>query len=131
MKQITILTDAQGDIIAEVTELLAQAQVNINSIAGDQYGTQSVVNISVDNETSALEALNNRHDWQVISEDALLIRIEDELGALAKLSQRFSKEKIKLRSIRFVERHKGYALVAIATDEPEKAKSFLADYLVG
>ena len=131
MKQITILTEAQGDIIAEVTEALAHARVNISSIAGEHYGRQTVINVTVDNETDALGALQNRQDWQVISEDALLVRVDDEVGALAILARRFSEARITLRSIRFVERHDGYALVAIATDEPEKGRELLKNMLAG
>lgn len=131
MKQITILTEAQGDIITEVTETLACARVNISSIAGEHYGRQTVVNVTVDNEFVALNALQNRQDWQVISEDALLVRIDDKVGALAILARRFSDAGITLRSIRFVERHEGYALVAIATDEPEKGRILLKNMLAG
>jgi hypothetical protein len=131
MKQITILTDSETDMIAEVTEALAQAGVSIRSIAGEHYGKQGVINVTVDDEQAAIDRLENRHDWQIIREDALLIRLEDEVGALAKISRRFVDAGITLRSIRFVERHQGYALVAIATGDPSKARLLLKNLLAG
>lgn len=131
MKQITILTESQNDIIAQVMEALASEKINISSIAGENYGRQTVINVTVYDEPAALLVLQKKHDWQVISEEALLVRIDDEVGALAKLARRLLNNGITLRSIRFVERHKRFALVAIATDEPEMARSLLKDMLAG
>ena len=131
MKQITILTDSQSDGITEVTEALARARINISSIAGEHYGAQTVINVTVDDEAAALDILQKNAAWQVIREDALLLRIEDEVGALAKIARRCADEGIRLRSIRFVERHNGYALVAISTNEPEKTRMLLKREIAG
>lgn len=131
MKQITILARSQGNIIREITELLADEGVNIDSITGEHYGAQAIVNVTVDNESIALYALQRRLDWQIINEDALLVQVKDEVGALAKLARRFADQGIAIRSIRFVERYEGHALVAIATEETEAARETVSDVAVG
>lgn len=131
MKQITILTRSDSDIIAEVTVLLANAGVNIDSITGEHYGTQAIVNVTVDNEEAALYVLQKRLDWQIVSEDAVIVRIKDELGSLAKLAGRLASAHVMIRSIRFVERHEGNALVAVSAENIESARGALSDILVG
>jgi hypothetical protein len=129
MKQITILAETGKDMIAEVTAALARAGVNISSIAGEHYGGQAVVNVTVNNEERALACLADRHDWKIMSEDALLIKINDEVGALAVIARRFVDAGIALKSIRFIERHQEYALVAVSSGDPEKARALLQDVL--
>lgn len=131
MKQITVLARSQGNMIADVTDILAGAGVNIDSITGEHYGAQAVVNITVDNEQTALYALQKRLDWQIIHEDALLVQVKDEIGTLAKLARRLADKNVAIRSIRFVERYDGHALVAIATEHPEEAREAVKDIAVG
>ena len=130
MKQITVLARSQENIIAEIAEILANNGVNIDSITGEHYGAQAIVNVTVDNEDIALYALQRRLDWQIINEDALLVQVKDEIGALAKLARRFSDQGIAIRSIRFVERYDGHALVAIATENANGAKDAVKDLAI-
>lgn len=129
MKQITILTRSDKDVIAEVTALLAGCGVNIDSITGEHYGTQAIVNVTVDNEESALRALHRRLDWQIISEDAVLVRVKDEIGALARIAAQLNAESIMIRSIRFVERHDGDSLIAVSADDTKAVRKALNEIL--
>ena len=131
MKQITILARLQSNVIGEATEILAKENVSIDSITGEHYGTQTIVNITVDNLDRALYALQKRLDWQIISEDALLVQVKDEVGALAKLAGRLSGAGAVIRSIRFVERDEGMALVAIAAENMDVAREAVRDVVVG
>lgn len=130
MKQITILSQSKNDLIADVTQSLANVGVELDSITGRNFGEQSIVTITTPHYSTALEVLQKRENLQVISEDALIVRVEDELGALAKLSRRFADAGINIRSIRFVERHEGYALVAISAERTEEALALVSDILV-
>lgn len=131
MKQITILASNANGLIADVTKILANAAVNIESIAGEHYGSQTVVTATVDDTEKALEALRRQEGFQAMAEDALLLRVEDEVGALAKISQRLDAAGIDIRSIRFVERHDGYALVALSVDRSAEARHILKDMALG
>ena len=131
MKQITILARLQTNVIGEATEILAREGVSIDSITGEHYGTQTVVNITVDNLDKALYALQKRLDWQIVSEDALIVQVRDEVGALARLAGRLSGAGAVIRSIRFVERNEGMALVAIAAENMAVAREVMRDAIVG
>ena len=128
MKQITILSTCNDDLIGEVMVSLAEAEVDIDSITGESVGNQSVVTLAVRDHYGALAALEKRQDFQVMSEDSLLVSVKDELGALAKISMCLADKGIVIRSIRFVEREDSYALVAISTDRREEAQKLLKNF---
>jgi hypothetical protein len=130
MKQISILSKNRRDLIADLTQALCDSGINLDSITGRNFGEQSIVTITTENYDNALNLLQKHSDLQVISEDALIVRVEDELGSLAKLTRRFADAGINIRSIRFVERHDGYALVAISTERTDKALDVVKDILV-
>lgn len=125
------MAQTPNDMIAEITDVLARAGINLGTIMAEHYGMQSVVTVSVDDEEGALKILQDRPEWQVICEDALLVKVRDEVGALAKITRRLADGGVKIRSIRFVERYDGHALVALATDQAEQARKTLGDIVVG
>lgn len=130
MKQITILADDKPDIIADVTSHLAVAGIDIESITGDSYGSQAVITLTVKDYDEALIALQQRSDLKILREDAILVRLEDETGAIARLSRRLADNGVRIRSIRFVERHSGFALVALSLEQADTAHEFLKDIMV-
>lgn len=130
MKQITILSQNRRDLIADVTQVLSESGINLDSITGRNFGEQSIATITTKSYDEALSILQKYSDLQVISENALIVRIEDELGSLAKLARRFADAGINIHSVRFVERHDGYALVAISTERTEEALGLVQDILV-
>ena len=130
MKQITILSRNLKNPVASLTQRLATAGLDIESITGEIYGGQSVITLTLKDYERALNLLSEDPHLQVMAEDALIVRIEDETGALAKLSRRFADTGIEIRSIRFVERHEGHALVAISTERTQEALALVRDILV-
>lgn len=130
MKQITILSENQKDPIGSIMRILADADVNINSITGEHYNEQAVVTITTEQQFEAIKAIEPHDHYQVLSEDILLVRVNDKRGALAEIAQRFSRAGIDIRSIRFVERHEGYALVAISVTRTTEALNLVSDILV-
>lgn len=130
MKQITIFAESNRDLITHVTQLLADAGIDLESITARNFGEQSIATITMRDYDEALKVLQKQSGLQIVSEDALIVRVGDEQGALARLSKRFSDAGINIRSIRFVERHDGYALVAISTERTNEALELVKDILV-
>jgi len=131
MRQITILSEEKKDLITDITGMLADAKIEIESITGRNYGQRAIVTVTVNDFEKAMQVISLNNDLDIMSEDALIVRIEDELGSLAKLSQRFSNAGIDIRSIRFIERCDGYALVAISTERTDKALELVKDIIAG
>ncbi len=85
--------------------------------------------LTVDRYDEALAALRDA-GVHAVSEDAIIIRIADEPGALARISRRFHDAGIRLRSVRIIRRNAGSGLVALSTERTERALDLVRDELV-
>jgi hypothetical protein len=129
MKQITIVTRNHPGLAAEITQVLAERAINIESIDAEVAGPHAVMTLIVDRYDAALAALRDA-GFPAVSEDSIVIRIRDEPGALARIAQRFRDADIDLRSLRILKRSEGYGLVALSCDQRDKALEVVRDVLV-
>jgi hypothetical protein len=65
-----------------------------------------------------------------VSEEAILVQIADQSGALAQLTERLMRAEIGIRGVRILHRGKEKAIVAIACDQPKKAQAVIADIMI-
>lgn len=130
MKQISIITPNRFDVITDITETLADASINIESVDAELAGGFVVVVLTVDQYDLALQSLRSFSDMQIVTEDAILVKIKNVPGALATIARRFTDEGVGLRSIRLIQRDEESCLVAISADRSEAALALVADVLV-
>ncbi len=129
MKQITIICESRPGVMAEISEALAAAGVNIETLDAETFGTSGVIIMTVDKYDDALRALA-RTPFHAISEDAIVVQLDDKPGELARITRRFKEAEINLRSIRIIRRDAGKSIVAISTRRPEEAKELVKDVLI-
>ena len=129
MKQITVVMHSHTALTANITEALAARGINIETLDALEVGDFDVVTLTVDRYDDALQALRDA-SIDAITEDAVLIRIKDEPGALAKVAKRFKDADILLRSIRILHRQQGWALVTISMDRTKEAMALVKDLMV-
>lgn len=122
MRQIVVLTEDHPGVLADLSACLASRSINIEELSGDALQTSGVVRLTVDRYDEALVALRDA-GFQAVSEDALVLRLPDEPGALARAMARFKQENINVRSMRILRRDGGQTLVAlvVADGEAERA----------
>lgn len=130
MKQFSIITADRLGVVTEITEALAAAEINIENLDAITAGEHAIVVLSVDRYDAALEAIRRLGGMNIVTEDAILVKLRNEPGALAKIARRFTDANIALRSIRFIERNADYGLVAISTERTEAALALVQDVLV-
>lgn len=130
MKQITIIHKDGPGLLADISELLGTAGVNIESIEAESIDSTAVVSLIVDNYDDALKALTVS-PFNAISEDALVVRVPDKPGELAQLMKRFKNANISLRSLVILKHDSGYAFVALVTVKTAEAQELVKDILVG
>jgi hypothetical protein len=130
MKQITIITppDRPGTL-ADIAELLGARGVNILDIDATDDHAHGVILLQAEPYDEALRALAEG-GFHAVSEDALVVRIQDEPGALARVATRFREPHINITAMRFLRRDGGWATVALSTDDNARARAVLADCLV-
>ncbi len=129
MKQITIVAESAPGLLAQVSEILAARGINIETLNAETVQDYGVVILTVDRYDEALAALRDA-GLHAVSEDAIIIRIADEPGALARISRRFHDAEIRLRSVRIIRRSSGSGLVALSTERTERALELVKDVLV-
>ncbi len=130
MKQLSIVTKNNLGVVTRISEALAQAGINIESLDAELAGDRVIVVLNVDQYDKALQVIHQLENMQVITEDAILVRLVNEPGALAKIARRFTDAGIGLRSMRFIQRDQQFGLVAIGTERSEEALKLVADVLV-
>lgn len=130
MKQLSIITKNRLGIVTEISEALATENINIESLDAELAGEHVVVVLNTDQYEKAFQVIHKLNDMQIVTEDAILVKLVNEPGALAKIARRFTDQGISLRSIRFINRDEHFGLVAISTDRTKQALKLVADVLV-
>ncbi|OGV48368.1 MAG: hypothetical protein A2017_00485 [Lentisphaerae bacterium GWF2_44_16] len=126
MKSISIISDDRPGVIAEICELLAAKNVNIETIDAETHQNHGIIILTVDKYDEALNALRNS-SFQAVSEDVILIRLEDRPGALAQIAKRFKDADINLKSLRIMKRDGSNSIVALSPDKLGKALELVHD----
>jgi hypothetical protein len=129
MKQISIVEEDRPNLIADLIEVVSGAGVTIETLDSEVVNGLVVAILTVDEYDTALAALA-RAGLHGVSEDALLVRIDDHPGALAALAHRFKQANLPLRSVRFVRRLDGQGIVALSTARTDEALELVRDVLI-
>lgn len=124
MERIVIMVLNEVGVLAEITRVLAAADINLSSINTEIKGNHGAVIISTDNADTdhALQVLTDA-GFTAVADDSLIIRLKDEPGALAKVAAQFSAAGINIQSLHILDRLEDYALVALSTDPDDRAKA--------
>ena len=129
MKQITIISEDRLGVVAEICEALAAARVNIESMDAETIGGSGVTKLTVDRYDDALRALAQT-PFHAISEEAIVLQLEDKPGELARITRRFKDANISMRSVRIIRRATGTSIVAISTERTEEAMELVKDVMI-
>ena len=127
MERIVIMARDEVGVLSDITRTLAQANINLESINTQVNGEHGTIIISTDDTDRALLALADA-GYSAVTDDAMLIRLNDEPGALAKVAQRFGEAGINIRSVHILDRKDGFATIALSTSPEERER---AEALVG
>ena len=129
MKQIKIVTKTKSGLTAEIAEILGERRINILSLDAEEVSGMDVVSLEVDDYNRALHALRDA-GYPAVTEDAILVRVRDEPGSLAKIASRFREANVHLSSIRIIRREHDFGIIAVASDDPKAAREVVREYLI-
>jgi len=128
MKQITIVAKEYDGLTADIAAVLGEHGINIESLDAEALEGMGVVTLTVNHYNRALHALNNA-GWDAVTEDAFVLRVRDEPGALARVAKRFKDAGVHVRSIRIIQNEGGWGMVAVSAEPVEKARELVKDNL--
>jgi len=129
MNVITLVTDNHAGVLADVTELLAQAGVNIETIDASRVRDWAVIGLEVNDYAAALHALRGG-PFTAFTSNILLVCIDDKPGALARVARILKDGDIDVGTLRIVGRDDACVLVALSANEHTKAAHLLRDVVV-
>ena len=129
MKQIVIPVPHRPGVVADVSETLAAAGINIEEMDAEGAVDNGVILLMVDRYDAALRALQEA-GFRAISEDALVLRLRNEPGSLAQVARRLETAAINIRSLRIAKHLGPHTLVTLVTDHQAEARELLRDCLV-
>lgn len=129
MKQITVLVRNEVGVAASVATALAERGVNIQDFDIEGVEDRGIIVLTVDKYDEALRVLRD-HGFKAITQDVILIRLEDKPGALAAVAMRLRDAGLDLRSMHIVRREAGTTLASLVASNPAKAAEVLRDLLI-
>ena len=129
MKLISNVTKSRDGVTVEIATLLGENDINIESLDAEVANGTDVVTLSVDHYNRALEVLRDA-GWNAVSEDAMLVRVKDEPGALARVAKRFLDADVSVHSIRIVHHEGDWGVIAVSADPIDKARELVKGNLL-
>jgi hypothetical protein len=130
MKQLTVLAPNVPGQLAIITEKLAAKSVNIESFDVESHDGDGLIVLTVDKYDEALRALRDA-GYRAITQDTLLIRLDDKPGALATIALRLKDAGLDLRSMHIIRRSGAVSIVSLVADDNAAAATVLRDVLIG
>ena len=130
MRTMIIVQPSYPGLLAEVTGLLAANEINIIDISGQAVGDNAVISIRVGDYRTGYRVLSEA-GYHVYANETLLVRVTQERGALARLSQRLADAGIDVRGLHIVSKDGEAGIVALETTHQDMARDLLRDQLGG
>ena len=114
--RIVVMANNQVGVIADITAVLANAGINLESIDTEASNEQEAVVLTTDNSDRALYVLNQA-GYKAVGDEVLVLRLRDEPGALAQVAENLKQAGVNIQSMHILNRHGGYAMIALTTND--------------
>ena len=124
MNRIIIMANNEVGVIADISRVMADNDINIETMTAQGPGENGVVTLTTGDNDAALRALTDA-GFKAVTDDAIILKLPDEPGALAKVAQRFKDTGVNIQSLHILARHHGYTTVALSADDRTRAETLV------
>ncbi|MCE2501399.1 MAG: ACT domain-containing protein [Dehalococcoidia bacterium] len=121
INRIVVMAEDEVGVIAGITGVLAGEGINLETINTESSGGRGAIIITVDDYDHALYVLNQA-GFKAVGDDALVVRLPDEPGALAAVADRLKQSGVNIQSMHILNRQGGQAMIALKTDNRDLAR---------
>ena len=128
MKELVILSPDRKGLLADVSELLAEHQINVEYISAQSISDKAAIQVVTSDDEKASKVLQEA-GFEVLSHDTLVLKMEDKIGELAKASRMLSDADIDILHVLILKKEGKNVLVSFKVDKPVKAEKVLEEYL--
>ena len=115
-ERILITVDNRVGVLADITGVLAGAGINVESVNAQTAGERGAIIMTVSDTDRALSVLSQA-GYKAVSDDAVVVRLRDEPGALAGVADRLKQAGVNIQNLHILSRQDGFALVALTTSD--------------
>lgn len=129
MKTITIISKDEAGLLADISYILANEKINIETLAADAVGDKAIITLGIKDEAKARAALA-ASGYTVSDENAVVVKLKDEPGELSKITSMLAGEKINITNVFVLSRDGHNTIISFAVDNTAKAKKLLENYVV-
>jgi hypothetical protein len=117
IKQISVFLENNAGRLAEVTKIIAKAEVNIRAISIADTADFGILRIIADKAETAMSALSNA-GFTARMTDVLAVEIPDTPGSLARIMELFQKTSVNIEYLyASLEGETGKAVVIFKVDD--------------
>ena len=124
MSRIIVMAKNEVGVIADISRVLADSDINIETISVEALENKGSIALTADDYDGALRALTEA-GFKTVTDDSLLVSLRDEPGALAKVAEKLKQGGVNIQSLQIVDRRGDYTTFAILTDDRSKAEGLL------
>ena len=125
-ERILITVDNRVGILAGITAVLAGAGINVESVNAQTAGERGAIIMTVSDTDRALSALSQA-GYRAVSDDAVVVRLRDEPGALAGVADRLKQSGVNIQNLHILSRQDGFALIALTTSDRAATEAALGN----
>lgn len=129
VNRIIVMARDEVGVIADISQALADEGINMESINAQVVGEEVTIVLTTDRTDRALYILNQA-GFKAVSDDALVLRLPDEPGALAGVAGSLKEAGINIESMHILSRQAGYAMIALKTDNRAEAMAAIGDEVI-
>ena len=115
-ERILITVENRVGVLAGITGVLAGAGINVESVNAQTAGERGAIIMTVSDTDRALSVLSQA-GYKAVSDDAVVVRLRDEPGALAGMADRLKQAGVNIQNLHILSRQDGFALIALTTND--------------
>jgi hypothetical protein len=123
LEEIVITIDDRPGVLAEIGELLGEAQVNIETLTATTIGGRGVIHLVVDDGEDAGEILQRNGFTVETARPVLVTTLDDQPGELGRYCRKLADSGITISAAYVARRGGGETDLILAVDNLEAAKT--------
>ena len=123
-QQFTVRLKNEPGQLARLANALAEEGIDIRTIGVGAVGSYGCAVLST-NHDNAARAVLRKAKYTFVEGEVLSLSVEDQPGALARLTGRLAENGVNIASVLVLGRRQGKADLALTVDNPDKARRVL------
>lgn len=127
-KQLSIFLENRPGVLAHISSILAEANINILALSVHDTVDNAVVRLVPDNPTKALLLLE-REEFYIMEQNVVVLTVDSQPGTLAKISQKLGHADINIQYAYCTAAPNQIAgCIVLKTDQPEATMDCLREF---